>query len=669
MTAGEELATKDYSRWTRSCDIVMKGGITSGVVYPHAVCALAETYRFRNVGGTSAGAIAAAASAAAEYGRESKKGGFGKLATLPDWIETGKNLQNLFQPQPSTKRLFAVMIAKIDRGWPRMLLVAVARHLPAFALGAVPGLAFAALALLSGLDSGFGALQVVALALGGLIAIGGGALGVVLRLARQLTRAVPDNGFGICSGGPGAGPGDAPALTPWLAGLIDETAGLPPGEPLTFGHLWAGPGKERIAAAGRPEDPYLDLAMMTTNLTNRRAHKLPWDSREWFFEPAEFRRLFPKEVVDWMVARPQASPPPGTVGAQESRLRRALFPDLVPLPEPSDLPVVVAARMSLSFPVLLSAVPLWNLDMSCPKNKAALAEWRRWARTNGDDWDPLKGEISAWPRPETQPKSKPKAEPCWFSDGGISSNFPVHFFDRLVPRWPTFAINLRPFPSGKEPDLHDQSNNTEMAKSNSDGIAEWWYRLPRRPRGLGLIDTRIFQFLSSAVRTMQNRADEAQMRAPGYRDRVAHVNMSKTEGGMNLTMEKEVIAALTARGRVAAEGLRDAYTPPDEDGQKLTWSNHRWARFRYSLAVLEQLHGHFADGYAKPPEVGDETPYAELLEPGPPPSYDWERQAQARLAREQVAAILALAELSDSENTVAEGSPKPVPEVRIKPRD
>jgi Patatin-like phospholipase len=46
---------------TLECDIVMKGGISSGVVYPFAVVELAKTYCFRNVGGTSAGAIAAVA--------------------------------------------------------------------------------------------------------------------------------------------------------------------------------------------------------------------------------------------------------------------------------------------------------------------------------------------------------------------------------------------------------------------------------------------------------------------------------------------------------------------------------------------------------------------------------------------------------------------------------
>ena len=68
---------------SRYCDIVMKGGITSGVVYPAAVVELSKTYSFKNIGGTSAGAIAAAVTAAAEYGRQHGRGGFDEVASLP----------------------------------------------------------------------------------------------------------------------------------------------------------------------------------------------------------------------------------------------------------------------------------------------------------------------------------------------------------------------------------------------------------------------------------------------------------------------------------------------------------------------------------------------------------------------------------------------------------
>ena len=41
------------------CDLVMKGGVTSGVVYPPVIVELAEKHEFVSIGGTSAGAIAA----------------------------------------------------------------------------------------------------------------------------------------------------------------------------------------------------------------------------------------------------------------------------------------------------------------------------------------------------------------------------------------------------------------------------------------------------------------------------------------------------------------------------------------------------------------------------------------------------------------------------------
>ena len=41
----------------RFCDLVMKGGITSGIVYPKAVCELASEFTFRNIGGNSAGPL------------------------------------------------------------------------------------------------------------------------------------------------------------------------------------------------------------------------------------------------------------------------------------------------------------------------------------------------------------------------------------------------------------------------------------------------------------------------------------------------------------------------------------------------------------------------------------------------------------------------------------
>lgn len=664
MTDAPDLTAANYAAADRNCDIVMKGGITSGVVYPHAVCELAQTYRFRNVGGTSAGGIAAAATAAAEYGRS--RGGFNELAELPGWLGAGTNLRDLFQPQKGTRKLYSVFLAGIDKGPFAGVRASLRGHPLAAALGALPGLALIAVALAGAIANGAAGLIVAAVvvsAFAGLpLAALGAALAVGWSIAREANCRIADNGFGLCSGAPGESAPGASALTPWLHERLNGYAGLPKDEPLTFGHLWAGPEGDREEEV-EPSDRFLELAMMTTNLVNRRARQLPWDDRDWFFSPAEFRRLFPKEVVDWMEARsPDKLPYDGTKAGRRSRVRLALARErgLLALPPAADIPVLVATRMSLSFPILLSAIPLWRIDMTREENEV-LGEWRDWAAAT-EDFDPLQG--SEWPE-EGQPSSKPVAECCWFSDGGISSNFPVHFFDRLLPRWPTFGINLRPYALGRKPDPADEANNTWVVKSNKDGIAEWWHRFPEP--GKGFKDKRLAAFASSIVKTMQNRVDEAQMRVPGYRDRIAHVSMSEEEGGMNLTMPPERIEALTRRGRAAARRLRDAYTPPYPEGTVINWDNHRWVRFRSSLAVLEEMNSLFAAGHEAPLKE-DERTYFELM--ADPPSYPLKPGWQVQVADIELRAIKEVAKAAaDAPGSMADGEPNPDPQGRIVPRD
>jgi len=98
----------------------------------------------------------------------------------------------------------------------------------------------------------------------------------------------------------------------------------------------------------------------------------------------DWTKLFPTEVVRWMVDKKDPS-------ARQARTEHG--EELVPLPEMHDLPIIVAIRMSLSFPILLTAVPLYAVDYSMKRNDSV---------------------------PEEQPIV---ADPCWFSDGGISSNF------------------------------------------------------------------------------------------------------------------------------------------------------------------------------------------------------------------------------------------------------
>ncbi|MQA62240.1 MAG: hypothetical protein GEU86_12225 [Actinophytocola sp.] len=108
----------------------MRGGTTSGVVYPLAVCALAEHYVIRSVGGASAGALAAAASAAAEYGRlkpapasadpHRVRPGFAGVAELVRWLISGEGddrwrLTQLFQPHHSLHRVYRLAAAMMQQ--------------------------------------------------------------------------------------------------------------------------------------------------------------------------------------------------------------------------------------------------------------------------------------------------------------------------------------------------------------------------------------------------------------------------------------------------------------------------------------------------------------------------------------------------------------------------
>src|SRR5262245_61139172 len=102
----------------RHCDVIMKGGITSGVVYPAAGVELAKRFTLKSIGGASAGAIAAALFAAAEYRRSAlgSSVGFEELATYPAKFgattSSGASfLLSLFQPSEEGRKSFRLLLA------------------------------------------------------------------------------------------------------------------------------------------------------------------------------------------------------------------------------------------------------------------------------------------------------------------------------------------------------------------------------------------------------------------------------------------------------------------------------------------------------------------------------------------------------------------------------
>jgi predicted acylesterase/phospholipase RssA len=596
----------------RNCDIVMKGGITSGVVYPPAVVALSKKYSFRNIGGTSAGAIAAAVTAAAEFGRQHNREGFSRLANLPADLGAPVSkggdslLLSLFQPQKETNALFRIVVASLGnkRFKAVKVLLAAIRHFIVRALiGALPGLVFTFLCIYYATGVFFG----VSLVVGVLLIILGVLISVAIGIYGKVTGAIPQNHYGLCRGFI-EGPNNVPVLTPWLSRLINETAGIDPdGKPLTFGDLY---GLDE-----NNQERRINLQMMTTNLTTGRPHRLPFSQRTFYFDPAEWSKFFPANVIDWLLSKSQDAE------AME-------FAPLRQLPAADDFPVIVATRMSLSFPILLSAVPIYARDFG---------------RTQEEDRRPQK---------------------CWFSDGGICSNFPVHFFDSALPRWPTFAINLRPF----HPDHPDKP--VFMPDKNVGGTTEWFTNFDQ-----GNGRDRLFGFFGAILNTLENWRDNMQTRLPGYRDRIAHVSLNdKTEGGLNLNMPSELIIELGERGEQAAELLMEHFTVP-ADEIELSWDNHRWVRYRSMMGLLEEMlqEMEFA---IKHPAPGDRS-YEDLIsrELGQAPkSYAWRIKSQRTFGSKATVELMDLIakweslKANDPNSTFTTGTPKPQPELKARPQ-
>src|SRR3984893_10935105 len=372
------------------CDIVMKGGITSGVIYPLVVCELAKSYRLRSVGGSSAGAIAAAGAAAAELGRTA--GGFELLEGLPPHITAaappaggserlevlphdipaaspagGSTLFRLFQPTKQAYPLYRAFTAGMGKSAPALRTVFAV--LTAFWLwclaGAAPGIVLLAICAL-----GSGPARFAGVVAGLTVALFGGVLGIAAGVGKTLAGVA---GVGLCTGMPGAGGKGADALPPWLHERFQSMAGRAGGKVLTFGDL----------AAGR-----IELRTMTTNLTRSHPMPMPWATQEYFFEPADMRQLFPEDVVRWMEEHPPMAGPDGNdLSPSEVRKRdllRAQAGSKRPWPAPDDVPVVVATRMSLSFPVLITAVPLYAVNYNLAPNRAARAVADDWLTANPD---------------------------------------------------------------------------------------------------------------------------------------------------------------------------------------------------------------------------------------------------------------------------------------------
>lgn len=682
-----ETEKPSYDKPEADCDLVMKGGITSGLVYPPAIQELAKKYRIRNIGGTSAGAVAAALAASAEYARES--GGFTRLGKVAEQLKGGTFLRDLFQGSKETEPLLKVLVKAPDYKEDLQSLVARARK---------QGLARCVVPLIGWLNEVFndggistragkvkGLLWGVAVALvfGALIwvlgALFGGATAalfaypsLVLVLVCGVTgyllgglaagagtlydivaTKIPENNFGICSG---VRDKDNPeykqiAATEWLLKSVQDIAGRHKSqEYLTFGEL-----------LGKAEHK-MDLRFMTTDISAGRPYVLPFADDEWFiFSKAQLSKLFPEPVVEYLVAQ--------SVVVQKKREKDGL---VLPrgyhfLPPKEKWPIAFAARLSMSFPYLFSSVPLYRLPRNVerwfidkPGNKPAARHAARENEESSDATRENKELLRALERDGHFFAGKPTALKCtdlvihWFSDGGIASNFPIQFFDAWLPNRPTLGITLRYVPS-ETAERGDDDPQRRMARQEywnslgersdaitgpggeagdvwlpmaNDSVPEEWQPIydPRVPSAIPTLGN-AFQFIWSIVLTMQNYRDNMQTALASYRERVVQVRLNPDEGGLNLGMSGDEIQGVVDKGVRAGTLLKDYFILP----------YHKWARLRMLVSRIE-------DAFRAMDPQSMPTELRQLIEdqrkpgsnfPFPKPEAEWcaelERRADALL--------------------------------------
>ena len=618
----------------RYCDVVMKGGVTDGVVYPWAVMALAQHYRFQSIGGTSVGAVAAALTAASEYSRRyGSVKGFNKVlrevpVALAELQGDGQTkLFSLFHPSPGGEPLFRLFVGWFSKEKKRTFMPAVIKRAVAeyaFSPRLRAGI-YTTLLVVLGLEAWQCLVQpanVLSMVLSLLTTVA--AIAVLLlgligwRLLDDVRTHLGGPGCGLCTGmGPKGGPD---GFTDWLHKGIQGASERDLDKPLTFRDLWDAPGGPDLGLYrdGWIEQPQsIALQMMSTNLTHGRVCGLPLtdNSERLYFLEADLAPYFPAEVMQHLCACS-----PVLDGYPQLGLRR--------LPR-GELPVLVAARLSLSFPILFKAVPLWAVP-------AIGAPYR-----------------------------------CWFSDGGICANFPIHLFDAVLPRWPTFGITLvdRKHASAKVGDIW-----IDEAKTVPPELSQPASRLRPATPSLG----RLVTFLGSIVQAARLWNDNATARLPGVRERIVNIYLDPegSKGGLNLTMPPQDLLAMASLGQQAGQALVGRYVraAPGPNGKtqpSVHWDEHRWVRFNTFVRAVQSKMARFTQSagqidHAKPlGEMISELELARTADTKPCEYGLTPTQAQAMHK-----AALALAELEcslmASSKVVQPFEPNPQPELRLR---
>jgi hypothetical protein len=314
-----------------------------------------------------------------------------------------------------------------------------------------------------------------------------------------------------------------------------------------------------------------------------------------------------------------------------------------------ELPILVAARLSLNFPILFQSIPLWSIDHEAGS--------------------------SATPHRLRSPRFRKN----WFSDGGITANFPIHFFDNAVPKWPTFGVYI----AEKNRRVPATTPTTYLPEFHTSGRNERWNEIDgddevSNPPKLNT--TGFFDFLLSIFGSTKDWADNANLRMPGTRDRVVTIYKNNPLiGGLNLNLAPNAVRNLGyITGREAGEKLVHKFaTNPARINPVLQgtpgWLDHRWVRLNAYIGALKAQLAGFDAGIKGSTRVASAEQQISQATQVPPLHFDRFIEptlstAQAQALKTVVADIQRLEAQLNADTLVQPYQPAPKPRLKLAPQ-
>ena len=264
-----------------------------------------------------------------------------------------------------------------------------------------------------------------------------------------------------------------------------------------------------------------------------------------FFRRAEWSRFFPEALVNAVMDVSKAYTPASASDPDAGADTDGLFE--VPA---GDMPIAIAARMSLSFPLLFSCVPVHAID-----------------------YEPLRG--------------KRQMRAALMTDGGLCTNFPIHLFDAAHPRWPTFGLML-------SRRLQNFDNEPVwLPQFHLEGRADSWIRNVPGAEEAGAPRPGLGGLLVGMLMTTLDWSDNLISRLPSVRNRVLRMALKPGEGQLNIAMPGERILDMAHKyGTLGGEMLTCRFLRPDGK-PSVAWQEHVYVRAMNQLhALREHLRGY-----------------------------------------------------------------------------